>query len=230
MDFGRRAKLVLGPVIAVLAAVGLSGAASYAFPASTQAEPSTDTSMVANCGFMTACTAHNPSGFVLTLTLNTTSLGPNGSLAFSVSMTNPTSHYINVSGADNWYISDFQLVWACPQPYIPYAFAVFRGHLTILNLSSAANLIRHNPYVQCISTPPYNATSFSIPPQSTLVRSDLSRFFSSELRAISSGTPQGSNFAHYYSLSSDKPSVYTIVAGDEWGDFVLLNFRVVPVN
>lgn len=37
----------------------------------------------------------------------------------------------------------------------------------------------------------------------------------------------GQYFTFVYSIGSSRPAVYTLAAGDEWGDLVLIHFRVV---
>jgi hypothetical protein len=47
--------------------------------------------------------------------------------------------------------------------------------------------------------------------------------------AINGGTVKDGNISlSVDSLWSDKPAVYTIALGDEWGDLALMNFSVVP--
>lgn len=178
---------------------------------------------VSECGYAPTCSAFNPNGLQLSLSINTTSVIANGSLSFIVSLANPSTHQVNESSSTTWYLSDLPSSWPCYDGSVPYAFAVFRGHYTLLNVSSAENILRPDVYLVCLSLPK-NATMTSIPAMSTFTPSQ-----SFQIYAVEGGTVRvGNQSVGVYSLWSDKPSEYTMVAGDEWGDFVLLNFLVVP--
>ena len=185
------------------------------------------------CGFATSCLAVNPMGLVLSLSVDTTSVMSNGSLTLYVSEFNPTAYSINLSSSDDWYVPSLPSIWVCYDGSPPYGIAVFRGYYTLQNVSSAVDVIHLVVFPACIYSG--TATAFSFPPQSTFLPlgttgiGPLSRPLQSPLQiyAIDGGTVRGTVV---YSLWSSKSGVYTIAAGDEWGDLTLLHFSVVDEN
>ena len=117
----------------------------------------------AECGFTTSCSVTNPSGIVLTMELNTTFVRPNGSLSVTVNELNPTTHDINMSAADNWFLSDLPSLWICYTGSPPYGIDIFREYYTIQNVSMARNIINLSEYVLpalCIYSPAVTGFTF----------------------------------------------------------------------
>src|SRR5437870_6567430 len=172
-------RLIIGLLIAMTTASGLWVATAYVFPANSQVytTASSNAGMVNECGFATICGADNPSGLALALSINTTSVKSNGSLSFVITLVNPTIRYINMSSSDTWYLRNLPgFSWVCYDGSIPYAFGVFRGHYTLVNVSSAENVLHPDAYPSCLSPISHsgNKTGFSIPPLTTLGRPYLS--------------------------------------------------------
>lgn len=210
--------------MAVLVALMLTSAISYAFPSAEVETPGVSSgSGAVYCSFNSACTAYNASGIALTLSINSTTVRSNGSLIFSVSLVNPTDAPISKSNTSAWYVPSLPLSWPCFDGSIPYAFEVFAGRYTLANISSASDIIHPDVLPACISTVrTANATTYTLGSRSTWLS------FSSEIYAIPGGAiKSGGTMVGVYSLRSDMPSVYTMVAGDEWGDIVVVNFSVV---
>lgn len=223
-----RVRLVTGSAIAVIVALGLAGVVTYTFPGSGQVSTSQNNSgVVVQCGFVTTCTANNPLGLDLSMAINTTSVPSNGSLTLMMSLVNPTSHYINFSKANNWYLPALSSVGALYCSAAPYAMLVFRGYYTLQNVSSGTNVLLPGTPMLCLRPP--SVTSYSIPPQSVLASPSLLSSSFLGIYAINGGTVKDGNISlSVDSLWSDKPAVYTIALGDEWGDLALMNFSVVP--
>lgn len=217
--------------------MGLAAAISYSFPSSGELTTTSTATIkggqLSDCGFLTTCSAYDPSGLVLSLSVNTTSVRSNGSFSYSFSLVNPTSHVVNISKSSQWYISGLLNPSPCYTRPGPYGFAVFRGYYTLQNVTAARNVLQQAIILGCTSTgvAPINVTSYSLPPHSTFAPRDV--YQSSQIYAINGTTvpassPTAPNAAAIVnSLGSDKPSVYTMVAGDEWGGFVLLHFPVL---
>ena len=182
--------------------------------------PSVGNAEISQCGFVTSCSADNPSGLALTLSVSTNFIQPNGSFNFQISEFNPTTSTINMSREDKWYING--LDWPCNNGSIPYGIEAFMGHYTLQNVSSAKNVLRF-AIILCLSTS--NPSSFVIPPLSAFSPSygfSNSSIYATDVGFIRSGATEASvNW-----LGSDKPATYTIAAGDEWGDFALLYVSV----
>jgi hypothetical protein len=175
-----------------------------------------------DCGYEVTCSAQNPSGLQLTIAISSTSLEPNGSLSFNVSMNNPTSNQITLANASEWYLGT--LSWPCNGGAIPYGMAAFRGHYTLGNVLSAGNALRF-----ALSSCHFNSTParFSIKPTSAFeppyVLND-SRIYAIDGGYLNKG---GSVEQSVNTLGSSRPGPYTLAVGDEWGDLVLVHFSVI---
>lgn len=223
--------MAMAALIAIFAIVGLSAGIAYAFPApgqSTLATTQVEASKLTDCGYATACSARNPSGLQLSLSVNSTSVNANGSFSFIVSLSNPSAQEINEPDTGSWYLPNLPLWMPCYDGFAAYAYGVFRGYYTLLNVSTAENVLHPITYPTCISPSIYNETvgPVTIPAMSTYTPST-----SFQIYAVSGGTVRSGNISlGVLSLWSDKPAEYTMVAEDPWGDFVLLNFSVVPAS
>jgi hypothetical protein len=232
MNASRRRKMFLGSVAAVLAVVGLAAAVSYSFPSAGISTTTTTATVkggqLTNCGFLSTCAAYDPSGLVLSLSINTTTVLSNGSFGYAVSLVNPTSQFVNLSKSNGWYMPGLLSPWPCASSPGPYGFAVFKGYYTLQNATRAKNVLHQAFILGCTSTgvSPFNVTSYSLPPHSTFVSRIV--YQSSQIYAINGGFLKSGNFSiGVNSLWSSEPAVYTMVAGDEWGGFALLHFSVV---
>ena len=247
MNSGQKGWMFSGAAIAVLAVVGLAAAVSYSFPSSgvlTNTNTTTVTGgQLSDCGFQTTCSAYDPSGLVLSLSINTTSVRTNGSFSYSLSLVNPTSQIVNISKSSQWYMSGLLSPWLCATSPGPYGFAVFRGYYTLQNVTTATNVLRQALMLGCIYTGinRINVTSYSLSPHSTFaLQNEAGYFDGSPIYAINGTCIPVSNYsspgtanlapnacAFVSSLGSDKPAIYTMVVGDEWGGFALLHFSVL---
>jgi hypothetical protein len=220
--------LLAESMVSVLVVAALFVTVSLALPLTPRAGSvgnQVNPGMHVECGFITACTAYGHSGLALALSINSTAMKPNGSLQFEVTLLNPTTHYVNMSSASEWYLPGLPNSWPCHPSSVPYAFSVFRGTYKLTNVSSARNILHPIVIPSCLNLG--NTTSFSIPPLPNYPPSFLQQ--SSQLYAVNGGSIRSGNLSiGVYSLWSSSASTYTMVAGDEWGDFVLLNFAVVP--
>ena len=154
IQLDKRSRIVMGSLLAVIAVIGLSVVTSYVFPPHSQVSTtaSRNVGMINECGFLRMCGADNPTGLALALSVNTTSVKSNGSLSFVMTLVNPTTRYINISSSDAWYLRNLpDYSWVCYDGSIPYAFAVFRGHYTLVNVSSAENVLHPDAYPSCLS-------------------------------------------------------------------------------
>ena len=184
---------------------------------------------------------------MLTLTVNTTSVKTNGSLLFKVTEFNLAPDTVNISAADAWFLPGLDNFGACKSGWTPYGVEIFRGHYTLQNLTSGANVLVFKDEVLppiCISPP---GAPPGLPPTAVSVKSGAQfplplqeEFGSDSVYAVNgnlipgycqdvvngTSTPTQCQAA-VNSLESDRAAVYTFVAGDEWGDLVILNFAVV---
>jgi hypothetical protein len=170
----------------------------------------------------------------------------------NVSEFNTLSVTNNISSSSGWKLSG--LTWVCGRGSLTNGMALFRGYYTLNNLTSAVPLNFWTP-VQCplnylsngtrVVGVLSNVTSYAFPPKSD--NASYSAYYrplncSSECAFVGSSAfgefPQeqmstqltvyatNSTTSSESSLLSTAPSVYTFVAGDEWGALVLLHFSV----
>ncbi len=209
------------------------------------------------CGFTTTCEVLNPSGLELILSINSTKLRPNDAITLNVTIFNTLSVMNNISSANYWMINGGLRWWPCPDYISPDGIAILRGYYTISNLTSAspvswwAEISCHVALIYdetgIIGVLP-NVTSYAFQPKSASANYSADYFpcsdtlCNSATRSVVHGTfpPTGmvtgttiyatnstTQPYHINSLHSTVPSIYTLVAGDEWGDLVLLHFTVV---
>jgi hypothetical protein len=144
----------------------------------------------------------------------------NGSLTLDVSEWNPTDRDINLSASHSWYLPNMTATWYCYSGYPPFGFNVFRGYYDLQNVTKAENVVYSDTIPSCIYYTPY--TSF-------LLKSGSIVSWGWQVYAIDGSRvrdPFNGGFVGVDSLRSSKPAVYTVAAGNEWGDLVLLHFRV----
>jgi hypothetical protein len=206
------------------------------------------------CGFAASCDVSNPSGLELIISANSTQVRPNGAIAINVTEFNTRSVSNNISAAAGWTLNG--LWWACGLYYYPDGIALFRGYYTLNNLTAASPIFFWAPigcFVPQIYNGTRvagilsNVTAYTFQPKSDVA--SYSAFYHACIdpdcnfrnSSLTFGTfppvsmldgaiihASNSNVEPHFmnSLLSTAPSVYTLVAGDEWGDLVLLHFRV----
>ncbi len=206
------------------------------------------------CGFVTACEVLSASGLELSLSVNSTTLRPNGTIGLNVTVFNALPVANNISVSDRWLVSFYS---TCGRYYFPDGIAFFRGYYTLNNITAGDSLNVWPPIpcpVEWIgngTTPGIVGVLQNVTCYSFLPVSDKASYSAYYVPVDSSGSQTGpvalgtflpvrvslsgitvsatiSNYAFDLrpSLGSTAPAVYTAVAGDEWGDLVLLHFSV----
>ncbi len=218
-------------VVAVLLVVALLAGAGVGYIFGT-ANPRTVTSFTtlqspySECGDTASCSTTNPTGIVLSMAMNATSIRPNGSVTVTINEFNPTQRYINMSVSDNWFLTDLPSIWVCYSGSPPYGFDVFRGYYTLRNVSTARNILNLSEFVvlpSCLYAG--SPTGFTFKPESSYAL--VGTAFSNAPRSLQFYAVSGRTNDGGYTLWSSKPAIYTIVVGDEWGDLLLAHFSVV---
>jgi hypothetical protein len=218
----------------------------------TMVETTTPRSIVGaevQCGFVAKCNTFNSAGLELSLSVNSTQLKPNGTISLNVTEFNPLPIALNISSSTHWPVSG--LWWGCGLYYFPDGVAVYRGYYGLNNLSTASALDFWAP-IPCpvewvgngtsvgIVGSLQNVTSYSFMANS--YKASYTAFYIPNTGPVTLGTflpvrivagtaisATSSNFFPTFgnSLLSTAPAVYTLVAGDEWGDLALLHFSVM---
>lgn len=200
------------------------------------------------CGFASTCSVSNSGGLELSLSVNSTSIRPNGTIGLNVVESNPLPVTVKISASSSFPIPG--LWWLCGPGSFPHGIAIFRGYYTLSNVTTAQPLDFWAP-ISCAADYQFNGTrnivgilqnvtSYSFMPEnfkasftgyyipSGAPSATLGSFVSTSMMAEAAVSATNSNRVPHLmnSLLSTAPGVYTLVAGDEWGDLVLLHFRV----
>jgi hypothetical protein len=188
-------------------------------------------------------TTSSASGLELMASLNTTFIQHGQAIQVTVEILNSLTKTNNISGASNWYLNDVNpnlllgphnsdalLGFAC---FTPANFVVFNGYYGSGNLSSIGSpLVLYGPQITASSCHKSNFDLYMFQPQSSEANVSLtsqpSYNYTINMQA-SSPILSNCNIApgtEGSCLSGFSPGVYTIAAGDEWGQVVLLHFEV----
>jgi hypothetical protein len=249
-----------GVVVAVLVVlvVGSLGLGYFAGSSSHQAVTTTTSTVyltttttptqnvyanVAECDTTSSCSAQNPQGLALTLSLNTTTVPSNGTFTIRVSEFNPTTRGFNLTLSNGWALDTLPSFYVCYSGDPPYGASIYRGYYTLQNISSVHPVqVYSGPQPSCHPSLDGPVVTFVASPNSgiggvyqNLNNSVILEPFTAVVYAIDGTTVMMSNPSvnngepeptTVYSLRSSQPAVYTVVGGDEWGDLVLLHFIV----
>lgn len=163
----------------------------------------------------------SPSGLWLELSINEGAVEPGQPLVITVDSYNPTSGSLNVTADRSWAVQGLR-VNSCYSSVYPFGVAVYQGSYT------AANVTRGQPL-----------QIFPNVPCPLLIRLVTGYYFSPEssnasvLPGTGPAIPISANVSVTGTYSDQgstaqplSPGTYTVVAGDEWGALVFLQFQV----
>ena len=223
--------------------------------ANSTSSSSSTTSSSSSIFSSTSQTINSTLGLELLLSVNSTTIPSEDAISVSFSVLNTLSTTNNLTASGDWEIQGLHS-GACDIGEktkglgSPVGIAVIPGFYGTNNLSMAGV-----PYIWHIQPCPAsssfhpnylsgawdNVTSFSLLPRSD--SGSLNGFYTTSSNNIVMGTQQvqlgykatlsacncnGNNFVD--SFTSSLPGVYTLVAGDEWGQIVLLHIEVASSN
>jgi hypothetical protein len=184
----------------------------------------------------TASTLDSSNGLSLSLSLSSDS---SGKLNVTVADTNTLDEASNVTAADNWPASQASpfrgfLLWTgtCDSP--PAGFEILQGSYGLNNYTegSVVFVIAQYPEVQCAEVGSGSPVDYTFQPHGNITSSSAtSGFWVGENDLAYGGACPGSS---QNPNATDCPltfvpfpkGTFTVVAGDEWGDLVLLHFSV----
>ncbi len=180
----------------------------------------------------TASVSSTVSGLELSLSLNSVQLQRGQSIGATVTIFNSPGTVNNVSAAANWPIKGLT-TGACGTLNDPVGFALFQGYYTLQNISSAGTPLElYYPGVyNCPAT--FNVKYYLFQPHSYSATIGVTPSFgpqtpypiTASVGANGSWTGSavnGQSAGHHLFT----PGIYTVVAGDEWGDILILYFVV----
>lgn len=171
----------------------------------------------------------NPAFVTFMVTDNSKTYQSGQQISIVVDETNIRSKTNKVTASDKWPI-DGLTVGQCGTYNYPFGIAILRGEETVKYISTATPLILYNPNIVIQGCVPdiLNVNAYNYKPLSDIATLDGevikgSATFNTSAEIPISGYWAGSPNAVQQNF---EPGVYTIVAGDEWGDLVVVHFTV----
>ncbi len=189
----------------------------------------------------TVQTTNSTLGLQLVLSLNTTTMQSGQTVNVTALILNTLPKENNISGANEWAIPSVPSTTSFPCATFLY-YQVFQGYYSQSNLSSAGMLLQVSPVFQFLSCPIFQRSYYLFQPYSAsaAVPIGFSNVSSSTLYQVTPMSISGylsGNYSRVYNSSvftqngalpppPFKSGIYTVIAGDEWGQVVLLHFTV----
>lgn len=170
-------------------------------------------------------------GLELKLVLNSSLLFSGGGVTINVTVSNMLNSTNNVTTSNTWPVSDLAL-GPCGTTNYPMGVGIFQGYYSQDNISSAGKpLSIYNPGEFMCPMILSNISSYEFKPQSDSAQvlgscGSGSCFEINTTSEVEAGGFWNSNRAY----TSFPPGTYTVVAGDEWGQLIILHFFVGSVS
>ena len=177
---------------------------------------------------LTRTSATGGNGLQLQLSINATSVAPGQSVGISVDEYNTLTQANNLTASDGWpvaYLSD----GPCGYLNQPMGFAVLSGNYVAANVSSAEPLQIYAPGVYSCPLMVGGIHGYDFAPMNSTaeVYAMCSPEPCLQIQADATSTVRGYWPQPSATTMENLPQgVYTVVAGDEWGNLVLLHFSV----
>lgn len=249
----------LAALIAILVVASLGiGYLSGNDTRATETVTSVSTSTVTSTTTLLSTSGTTPEGLQLGISLNSSSIKPHGAIAAEIQITNTLSRNVSISNIQqnqnitNW--NDSNYLCGFDRGFGIFGFALFEGHITASNVSSAgAQLILHPPiYPPCVFVPGAQSVTFlpngtsavvtaSGQPSPAIMELNASTTYCTSPGAGSVECPATAGLFGYWngsvaangdmSLSSPglvyfPPGEYTIVALGVWNQYAFATFVV----
>lgn len=173
-----------------------------------------------------ATSTNTDTGLQLQLSIDSIQLKRGQSIGATVTLYNPLETDNNVSASHSWPINGLSIS-PCGTMNEPIGLALFQGYYTTRNISEATPLSLYSPGAyNCPSILSPGYYLFQPMSDSAIIGSDPSLQAPSPITASlgANGTWTGSGAGVQHQLFP--PGIYTVAAGDEWGDVVILYFVV----
>ena len=220
----------MASTIAVVVAFLVIAAAASAVFASDPNNPTGPSAR--SFSVFTTSQADAATGLTLGLELNATTITSGQTIELTASEYNSLPTMNNVTGASDWPIKGLG-VSVCGTVNDPFGIAVFRGYYTASDISSAKALQRYPPY-GLTSCPMIlsEISQYQFYPKSSRMQiwgscsPELCQVVNATASLSVNGFWTGVPIIAYNVHMSLAPGVYTVAAGDEWGQLVLLYFAV----
>ena len=204
------------------------GSGSRQTVTSTATMLSTTTTTVAYGSNTTAAFAESSNGLNLSLSLFQTNIPSRSEVGYSASIFNTLSIENNVTAETDWALPSLVATACSPTISAPIAVTVVQGYYVSSNISEAKVV-----YGDMCTTALGGSFSFSFAPMSNIVTYSNGECTPNPChgRLVNQGYLAGHwNDGTFYNFTF---GTYTVVASDEWGQFVILHFVVdnaIPSN
>lgn len=172
---------------------------------------------------ITSVSSQSAGALLIRLGLNSSRITSGATIEFNVSDYNPSLNELNLSKGDNWAV-DSLATGGCPSLYLPFGIAVFQGTYTSANVSQAVPLSIF-PEVACPMIVMY-ITGYLFQPMSdnaTVLPNTTLVPMATEISVSGTYNMTGNQLNQ---LKPFAPGIYTVVAGDEWGNLAFAYFVV----
>jgi hypothetical protein len=176
-----------------------------------------------------SASSNTTNGLKLSLSVDAT---PNIQHQISITLdeTNVLSEINNIPVSDNW---SYKGLGVAPCDFTsPYGIAVFEGDYVASNLSTGTPLTLYDPHITRLCPTNYPVISYSFQPSldwAQVIENPANPLHNSQQMQYEltiNGYWPDDNFSSNSQSTSFAPGVYTVVAGDEWGNLVILHFTV----
>jgi hypothetical protein len=167
----------------------------------------------------------SPGDLSLELSIGAPDVGQPNAVQLNITEYNDATSYNNVSASSGWPVSSLSL-GPCGTLEFPFGIAVYQGHYTSQNISSATPLRIFTPnangtaqpyQVDCPANP--QVFSYDFAPQSDSATTSLT--WAGDSSSTTYRLSASFSITGYWNSSSNftvfGKGTYTIVAGDEWG-------------
>ena len=257
-EYSRR--ILLGGVVAAVIGISLvvgiaylplvntttAGLSATSSPGATTKTAYTNVSTTTLTGYSTSAESTNSTiGLKLMLSLNYTEIQSGQSINVTASIFNTLPTVNNVSGANDWAIPSLSDTTSFPCPNYLY-YQVYPGWYSTSNISESGTPLQVSPVYQFLSCPLFQRSYYLFHPLSDIASIPVGFFTINsstvyqDTQMVSSGSLTG-NYSRAYNASiftpngalpppPFKPGIYTVVAGDEWGQMVILHFSVAVAS
>ena len=196
--------------------------------------------MAVNVNTVTATTPFNNgnsassksvSGLELSLSLDSKTYQSGQQVGIDIDEKNTLSKTNTITSSAKWTISGLGVDPCGPLNY-PFGIAVFQGNYTAANISSASPLQIFEPGIYHCPMILTDISSYVFQPLSdsaaVFQMSESTAVFTAGMNAEFEPAPTGYWASNNVgaTFTNFEPGVYTVVAGDEWGDLVVVHFTV----
>lgn len=168
------------------------------------------------------------SGLRLTLSISSTELPAGQNITVKVDLSNNRTTSNRLAQASAWPIEGLTTSDLCLNYYYPFGYGIIEGYYSLGNLSSSTPLYLFNPTIITFCAAGATISYYLFEPSSNFATTNTDArplpmndsFSTSGYWTCNSLIYNSGVFYHF------GRGTYTVVAGDEWGNIVLLHFTV----